>query len=169
VDTQAVSQLIDDLHSWGGALYYTHGWRLPYWEEEDWRQYAVEWGLRILQKYGSELTSGHAFTLVRTSLYRDLIDSTRSVVADPEIAVENCEPSQQDVAWLYCIPTQAEEFLRRLIDLPLEAWERAETTWRGMGKKKLLTSIAGLSFLTGLPENQVQASIVLLESHFSTT
>lgn len=169
MDTTTLNQFISDLHSWGGSLYVTHGWRLPYWEEEDWRQYAVEWGLVILQKYGKEITPAHAFSLVRTSLYRDVVDSTRSIVTAPEEEILGHEPVQADVAWLYCIPSQAQEFLRRLLYLPLEMWERAEAAWSSMGKKKLTTSVAGLSFLTGLPQNEVQASIVLLEQHFSTT
>lgn len=169
MDTPTINQLIDDLHNWGGSLYHTHGWRLPYWEEEDWKQYAVEWGLRILKHYGTEITAGHAFSLVRTSIYRDLADSTRSVVPDGRAQVEDHEPVQEDVAWMHCIPNGAQEFLRRLLDLTLEGWERAEAAWRGAGRKKLTNSVAGLSFLTSLPENVVRASIVLLESHFSTT
>ncbi|MGH7238549.1 MAG: hypothetical protein ACREHG_00630 [Candidatus Saccharimonadales bacterium] len=167
MDTPRLNQLINDLHSWGGSLYYTQGWRLPYWEEEDWRQYAVEWGLKIVKHYGQEIEAAHAFTLVRTSLFRDLVDLTHSVHADLTPPVGADEQSTPDVSWTYCVPKVGQELLTRLLALPLDGWEKAEGAWKALGRKKLTTSSAGLSFLTGLPQNEVEAGIVALREHYA--
>lgn len=166
MDSTARSKFLEDLHTWGGSLYYLHGWRLPYWELEDWRQYAVEWALRIIQRYDTDtlLSSAHAFSLTKTSIIRDIYDQTHSVNQTEELT-EHQELVQKDTSWIFCIPQEAEELAVAVLSVPLELWEAAEQEWKSAGRKKLATSVAGLAFLLHWPEKRVQRSIVALQNH----
>ncbi len=170
MDNSAVTQFLSDIEDWGKALYHTQGWKLPYWEQDDWSQYALEWGLRILKYYGPELTEKHAFALTKTALMRDCCDITHSVRPCTDLAslaASGREPWEHNDHWLACLPAEAVQFVLALWQLPSTTWIRAEGQWKAMGRKKLSTSVAGISFLLGWPQNRVKQSIVILKDHLS--
>lgn len=171
MDTTTELEFIDNCQDWAAALSHKQGWKLSYWETEDWRQYGALWALIVLRRY-KPANAQHAFSLVRTCVWNDL--ATRSLNQRLEALPEGLpEPSVEDSSLHYCLPQAATALVEGVLLTTRQGWEQAELAWKQNFPRKrfyrnsevLGPTVEGLSFMLGLPLHTVNKGIVQLYSH----
>lgn len=174
MDTAARDQFLLNCAHWGAAQASKHGWRVPYWDADDWRQWGTLWALTILHKYGPDLTPGHAFSLVRTSAFRDIVDRSVSVHAEEYLPEQDLR-TQPDQAFLVALPDAAQRLAQAVSSRTAADWKNAEAEWRVLfphrpfysDKDSELPNTAGLAFALGWPVAEVRRS--QLAAHYHLT
>lgn len=172
MDHTASRQFIENVAAWARAQYQKQGWRLPHWDMDDWQQQGACVALMVLRRYDRDgkLQAAHGFALARTILMNELVDSARSVRAQDSDPLDDsvllnlrCD----DAPWVNCWPPAAQRLMQAMLDTPPAVWDAREASWRAKGRKKADCSVAGLSYVLQLPENEVAAGIVSLRAHLT--
>ncbi len=157
---------------WGRAQHSKNGWRIPYWDLEDWEQWGALWALTVLKRYG-DLTPGHLFSLVRTSAFRDLVDRTRSVAAtvifDPELDLR----FTPDTVPLLVLPPLARALTEAVVAATPDQWIQAEEKWGVLyphtpfypDKSAMLPEAPGLSLVIGWNVARIRRAQFALRCH----
>ncbi len=176
MDSAQRTTFVNDCGQWGRAQHARHGWRIPYWELDDWQQWGSLWALIILQRYDApDRTPGHLFALVRTSAMRDVIDRSTSVQTAEELDAELDLRTTPDVAALRELPAPAARLVAAVEALPEAQWTTAENQWAVLyprapyypTRDALLPGTEGLALALGWKAADVRRAQYALRCHLT--
>ena len=176
MDSAQRTTFVNDCGQWGRAQHARHGWRIPYWELDDWQQWGSLWALIVLQRYDApDRTPGHLFSLVRTSALRDLVDRNRSVPATDSFEPEADLRATEDTSALVILPPPAAALVKAVVSATPDQWRRAEDTWHVLypripfypEKSSMLPGSEGLALVIGWEAARVRRAQFALRCHIN--